>query len=307
MKISIITTAISLMAFLWPLASSAQVTVDETFSGVDEIEVKGSFANVEVNGSQRKDVHLTGELMVSKKNEDDYKIRYEKNGDKLEVWIEKPSRNWSWNSNNKPSVIRLEVPVKTEVEVDNSSGNVKVTYIKADVSLEASSGNIDVSDIEGRLNIEASSGNIYISNVEGHVASETSSGRQSLNDINGKVKAEASSGNILLTDVKGTLSLKTSSGDIKLVEVDGNLTAGSTSGDITGNDVKLTGSNEFKSTSGSIRMDMTNNMDDVHFDLHATSGSIRAGSSEGKRDLVINSRGKVKVYGKSTSGSQRYF
>ncbi|MFA0964184.1 DUF4097 domain-containing protein [Roseivirga sp. BDSF3-8] len=305
MKISVITTALSL-AFLWPVISQAQHTVDESFNGIKKVEVKGSYVDVEIVGTPKSNVHLTGELSVDEDDED-YKILHEVNGDKLEVWIERPNRMWSWNSSSGRSIIKLEVPVKTEIEVRNSSGNVNIAGIDEDVAADASSGNVDVKDVRGRLQVEASSGNIYLSDIEGPVNSKTSSGRQTLDEIKGDIEAEASSGSIRITEARGHMNLETSSGDIRLTEVKCRLKAQSTSGSIIGNEVDLEGDSEFKSTSGSIRIDLINDTEDIHFDLHATSGSLKAGSSEGKRDLVINSRGKVKVYGKTTSGSQKYY
>lgn len=299
--------------FLIPFSSNAQSTVDETFSGIKEVEVKGGSVNVEITGRNTSKVRLTGELAIGDDDDrDEYKIRHERHGDRLEVWVEKPSSNWTWSWNSSSSskgksFVRLEVPVKTRVEVDNSSGNVEVKNIDEEVKVDVSSGNIDVQDVRSRLEVEASSGNIYLSDIEGPVDTETSSGRQTLNDIRGNIEAEASSGSIRITNSRGDAELETSSGQIRLTEVEGKISAKSSSGGIVGNEVDLKGDSEFKSTSGSIRIDLVNDPDDIDFDLHASSGSLKAGSSQGKGDLVINNRGKIKIYGKSTSGSQRYY
>lgn len=295
-------------AFLYSAFATAQHKVDETFSDIDEVEVEGRSANVKIVGKNTDKVRLTGEIQADD-DDDDYKIRYEKDGDVLKVWIEKPNKSWSWSwgSNKGESFIRLEVPVKTEVNVENSSGNVQVENIDESVTVEASSGNVDIKDVKGRLRAEASSGNVYISDVKGNVTSETSSGRQTISDIDGDLESKASSGSIRVSEVKGRMELETSSGEIKLDDVKGKLKAKSTSGGISGSEVALTGDSEFKSTSGSIRIDLSNDIEEVDFDLHGSSGSLKAGSSQGKGDLVINNRGKIKVYGKSSSGSQRYY
>ncbi|MGB3180915.1 MAG: DUF4097 family beta strand repeat-containing protein [Cyclobacteriaceae bacterium] len=296
--------------FLLPFSSMAQSRVDETFSGIKEIEVKGGSADVEIIGRNTGKVQLTGELAVDDEDDrDEYKIRHERHGDRLEIWIEKPSKmwSWSWSSSKGKSFIRLEVPSRTRIEVDNSSGNVEVKNIDEDLEVEVSSGNIDIQDVKAELKVEASSGNIYLSDIDGDIESETSSGRQTLNNIRGNIEAEASSGSIRVTNAKGNAELQTSSGQIRLTEVEGRLAAKSSSGGIVGSEVELREDSEFKSSSGSIRIDLVNDPDDIDFDLHASSGSLKAGSSQGKGDLVINNRAKIKIYGKSTSGSQRYY
>jgi len=61
------------------------------------------------------------------------------------------------------SVLDLEVPVKTSVDVDNQSGNIVVNGLEnKHMSLRTSFGNIRAENIISDLTVKSSSGNITL-------------------------------------------------------------------------------------------------------------------------------------------------
>lgn len=293
--------------------------IDETFDGISQLEVRGSFLSVEVEGRESNSVHFTGELTTRKKG-DDTKIMYEVDGKSLVVWIERDNKIF----NNISGKLKFEVPKTIKLDVKNSSGGVSVQNlinknlqiktssggiraegISGNLKLQASSGGISLSDLEGNADVTTSSGGIRISNIEGKLTARSSSGGQSFESIEGSVSTSASSGSIRFTSVEGSVNANTSSGSIKVRDFEGSLDLVSSSGSQYGEDVELKTDSKFHSVSGSITMHLDNSPNDLRFDLHASSGGLHAFDSRGDKSLQVG-QGDILVKGTSSSGSQRY-
>lgn len=309
--------------------------VDESFNNISNVEVEGSFCSVNIVGGAGNGVSLTGEITGSKKY--DVKIRHNVSGGTLRVWIDRPN-----SLRNVRGKLELNVPTNTNVDVDNSSGSVyvsnlgqviaklktssgsiKAQKIDSDLNASASSGSISLADITGdvrsttssggqkhagiggSLKAKASSGSIKVESVGGEAEVTTSSGSQSINSIGNNLYAQASSGSVKISDVRGDVKASTSSGGLSLSSVTGAVNLVSTSGSQRGSNIKLTGNSTFKSSSGSVSMELTNDTEELSFALRASSGSLNAKGSSGRKNLVIE-RGPIKVTGTSSSGSQSY-
>ncbi|MCU4155151.1 DUF4097 family beta strand repeat protein [Carboxylicivirga sp. A043] len=309
--------------------------VDETYNNVTAVEVEGSFCSVNIVGGNGNDVHFTGEVIGS--NKYDIKIRHNMSGGTLRVWIDRPN-----SLRNVKGKLEFSVPSNTNIDVDNSSGSVSVSdigqvvvkleassgsvramNIDSNITAQASSGSISLSDISGdarattssgsqrhegiggSLKAKASSGSIKVNEVKGEAEVTTSSGSQSIHTIGSNLYAQASSGSIKINDVRGDVRGATSSGGMSLNGVTGALNLSTTSGSQRGTNIKLTGNSNFKSSSGSVSMDLTNDTEELSFALKASSGSLNAKGSSGRKNLVID-RGPIKITGNSSSGSQSY-
>ena len=332
---------ITLLFFLTAATSCvfSQHTIDKvnkTFNNVSSVDVEGSFCNVNISGEKRVDVALTGEIISSKNY--DIKIRYEQDGSKLKIWLERPR---SLRGNIKGS-INLKVPLNTNIEVINSSGNIFIENAgQCKVELVVASGNISVRNIDSGLSATTASGDMYLEDITGDVHATSASGTISatgikgdgyfvsssgsqkiggvsgnlklttasgsifINMISGNVNARTSSGGIKAVHVTGEISMVTSSGNIRMENVAGSLSLTTTSGSQKGTDVKLTGDSSFKSSSGSVSMQLINRADELSFELYSSSGSLSAKGSSGSKKLIIT-RGPINVYGKTSSGSQSY-
>ncbi len=323
------------------LNGQANIVIDQAqkdFDNVASIVVKGSFCNVNVIGQNAENVAFKGEIKSNKERED-VKISYKQSGSDLEVWIERPS---SLRGSFK-GVLDFKVPMNTNIKVKNSSGSVNVSNIgQSIVDLSASSGSIKAENIDSNLDVVTSSGSIKTINiggdlhiscssgsqymntiggdveakvssggikaekVNGNLTSTSSSGSQHLSEINGDVRAEASSGSIGIHTVKGDVRASASSGSIKLTHIEGALNLHTSSGGQYGEDIILTGNSSFKSSSGGIKMGLSNGLDELSFDLTASSGGLHAKGTNGKKHLEIK-KGDILVHGVSSSGGQKYY
>jgi len=339
MKKYVITLKLTVLLLLISLSVSSQNVldkIDKTFNNITSVEIQGSFCNVDISGEKRFDTKLTGEIVSSK--DYDIKIRYKQDGNSLKVWIERPrSIRGSIKGN-----LTLSIPTNTNINVKNSSGGIKVKNIgQSEINLTASSGSISVKNIDtkitltsssGSLNIQdvtgdvhatASSGSVLISGVKGDLYSVTSSGSQEIEGVKGNIKVTSASGSQSLSMIKGDVSARVSSGSIKVTQVTGDINAVTSSGGIRldstigklnltsssgsqkGTAVKLTGSSSFKAVSGGVNMEIINSSDELSFELYASSGGLYAKGAKGKNKLIVE-KGAIKIYGKTSSGSQSY-
>ncbi|WP_430812519.1 MULTISPECIES: DUF4097 family beta strand repeat-containing protein [unclassified Carboxylicivirga] len=337
-KMKILSAAMAFIALVFSAGIEAQEVidqVDETFTNISAVEIEGSFCAVDIMGSSDREVQLSGEISGPSKY--DVKIRHHIMGGTLRVWIDRPN-----SLRNVKGKLSLYVPKKTNIEVDNSSGSIsvkdivgamvkleassgsiKAVNINSDISAEASSGSISLSEISGdaraattsggqrheaiggSLKVKSSSGSIKVSEVEGETDITSTSGSQSIHSIGSSLYTQASSGSIKISEVRGDVRGTTSSGGMSLSNVTGALNLASTSGSQRGSTIKLTGNSTFKSSSGSISMDLSNDKQELSFALKASSGSLNAKGSSGRKKLIIDG-GPIKVTGTSSSGSQSY-
>ncbi|WP_421920444.1 DUF4097 family beta strand repeat-containing protein [Marinifilum sp.] len=312
------------LLMIYSVSSFSQTTYAEehkNFEGISKIEVKGSFCDVEIVGTNRDNVKFDGIIKGSSfKRNKKFEIRYSVNNDLLSVWVYSP---FSF-SGRIESELRFTVPSNVHVKVKNSSGDISCEGLNAKYTfLSASSGDINAFNIKGDLNVSTSSGEILVRKLVGNLEIESTSGNQELKEIVGNIKTRASSGDIEFSYVEGDVVSETTSGDLEIdhlvgrlknVSSSGNLEMDNskvylhltaTSGDIQAHNIVLLGESYFRTTSGNVDMLLKNDPDQLSFDLIASSGSLRAGNKRGDRKLYLRN-GEIWIHGKSSSGDQTY-
>ncbi len=269
--------------------------------GIKEVEVRGSFCDVTVKGYTGQTLYFDGKISGSSgKN---YSIEYDRDGSFLKIWVESPHNNWGFTRGQ----LNLRVPDGIEVVVDNSSGDVYASDLTGrNIRLEASSGDIEANDIGNDLLLETSSGDIELTGLNGNLRSKSSSGDQRLRKVKGDIDGRSSSGRISLDDIVGDIVAETSSGGIELDGFKGGLKLESTSGSLNGDEIELTTNSSFRSSSGSIDMELVNEIESLNFDLDASSGSLRIGGRRAEDRYIDRQGGDIEIKGVSSSGSQRY-
>lgn len=284
-------------------AQEGEQTLKESFNQVKSVLLKGSFCNIEVEGIAGDKAEVFAEIKGS--GADRFRIEHQFQNGELEIWVTNQKKNF-WGGNLK-GMITVKVPKAVALEIDNSSGNVLVKNLEGGekLVLGASSGNVEASDIHRDLTATTSSGNIELSKVTGHVKVRSSSGNQHLADIGGGVKSIASSGNVRIAHTQGMVDVYTSSGDVTLNDTAGGLKLKTSSGDVKGTEVLLKENADVKTTSGSVKIDFSNALSEMSFELTASSGSLRVGGDKSDRKLLLK-QGGVLVRGVSSSGNQTY-
>ncbi len=276
---------------------------EESFDleNVRSLEVRGKFCNVELNGTSSRNLSMEGYIRGSG-DPDKYKIKYEKQGDHVEVWVESPMSIWG----NIQSLLRFDVPGNVEIVVDNSSGNLIAHNISSGhINLQTSSGNIETGDTDGEMHIKCTSGNVSVETQSGDLWATTTSGNIKIKNVEGDSEINTTSGNINLENLVGNSAAHCSSGNITMIQLNGKLSAETSSGNIKGENILLTSDSDFKATSGNIKIDLLNGEDDLSFNLEAGSGNLKAIGNSGEDKMIIRG-GKINIRGISSSGNQTY-
>jgi hypothetical protein len=276
-------------------------SVNEEFKGVKNLEVEGAFCKVEIKGGDGSIVSFQGEIKSSN-SDADYQIRHSFKNNTLKVWIEKPR----FSTGNNQGLLIFDVPKDLFVVVDNSSGSVLLDNIKSrQIELVTSSGSINAKNIEAEGKMKSSSGSIKLEDVVGVFHLSSSSGSQTLKNVKGNVRSNLSSGSFTVKGIEGDVNSSTSSGSINVYDLTGKFEASASSGSIKGDNLLFTGNVKVSTSSGSINLKTKNNIDELSFDLSASSGSLTVGNKRYKNNFVAK-RGPITIKGNSSSGSQQY-
>ena len=267
--------------------------IDTLFKGVKRIDVKGNFCEVIVKTHDGNDVTLHGEIGTAagellifgtkafKKKT--YTIRFQKIDSTLKVWMEEVSlkeRVLISSKEKKTSVLNFEVPVNTDLQVVNSSGDITAAGIQSkEVKLETHFGDIKTENMSADLNLRSSSGNITVKNIKGKLKMKTEFGDQSLDEITGDIWLNSSSGDIKIKQLKGNANVTSSFGHQKFEFITGDIISVASSGNITIKQLK--GKVSTKSSFGrQVYMDIEGDISS-----RVSSGDIEINGAKGTLDL----------------------
>lgn len=297
--LSLITLVLCVSGFAQNTLAKAELEAEN----VDEVRIEGSFVDVYVNSGDK--VYFKG-IITGSGDEGDYSFDTDIVGKTLVIRVDRRNSN-SWkNFKITESRIDLTIIDGVKLDIDNSSGDVNVANLRASTSnIEATSGDITLRSIVANLNVETSSGDIDIDGLTGDSEIESTSGDQEIYNSKGNIETRASSGDITISGFKGRIEVQATSGDVEIRKGVGAIKARTSSGNIDGYGIELNDNTYFDATSGNIEIDFVNDLDDLSFDLTATSGDLEVGNRSGEKRLVID-RGGIKVIGTTSSGDQEY-
>ncbi|MEP1033328.1 DUF4097 family beta strand repeat-containing protein [Ekhidna sp.] len=298
------------LIFAFVLITSVPIFAQNTLAkaeleaeNVDEVRIEGSFVDVYVNRGEK--VYFKG-IITGSGDKGDYRFETEIVGKTLVIRVDR-QRDKSWrNYRINESRIDLTIVDGVKLDIDNSSGDVNVANLRASSSkIEASSGDIRLRSIVANLDVETSSGDIDIDGLTGDSEIESTSGDQDIFNTKGNIETRASSGDITISGFSGKIEVQATSGDVEIRKGVGAIKARTSSGNIDGYGIEVNDNCYFDATSGDIEIDFVNDLDDLSFDLTATSGDLEVGNRSGEKRLVID-RGGIKITGTTSSGGQEY-
>lgn len=299
-----------MLGFLVLLSSSElmaqkQVLVDtqRSFGGIQRIEVSSGMLEMEYIGNPNKnDISVDAYLESSEGSQD---IVFVAVGDVLKItYQQNNSGSNSRRGSQTKGHIKISGPEQMILDLTGGSGTIKVDrLIATHTRIRVGSGRMDVSNITGALEAKASSGRVSIQGLNGDLNMGLSSGSASLSDVMGQANLTLSSGSIKGDRISGPLSLSLSSGSAKISNVGQVESVQVTSGSVELNQIGLADLTNLKSSSGSIRIKTTSNIEDYNYNLKASSGSLRVGNNSKGKTLQINNGSSKIVNGTVSSGS----
>ena len=291
--------------FIQPLKAQKVLASDEfEAENVTSVTVRGEFCDVVIQEGEK--VYFRG-VIEGRGDTGDYKISSRMDGTRLEITVDSRNRSWGWNRIQRAK-LELTIPAKTDVRVDNTSGDVYASNISGGNTLiETSSGDIEISGANGNLEIEATSGDVEVDEINGNLAIETTSGDQEVRNIQSEsISLKSTSGDIEVSQFSGEMEARTTSGELVIRRGRGVMSFRTTSGNIEGYGLDLTGDLLVKATSGDIELEFVNELDQMNFDLQTSSGNLDVGSRSGERDMYIKRGPVFWVKGVTTSGNMDF-
>ena len=299
-----------------------QVLIDQiqtNFPAIKQLTVRGAFCMIDVQRGRTNDVWINGEIRSTRYFEG-IRIEYAQKDSMLEVWIDLPQKE----TGLLKGFLLFDVPQNLELKIETLSGNIMIDRcgirntelasvngsieafkIEGDLNAKTISGTIDVSEVSGHAELSSVTGNIKLTNVKKGATVSNASGTVVFSDISGEVVVKTISGPILANATHGQVYLSTSIGNIEMYGLTGVISANSASGSVRGRDLNLTGDSLFKTISGDIDILLTNNHEELTFDLQSTKGKLTLNDNTQINHLK-SGNGPVMVTGISLQGNQVY-
>ncbi len=243
---------------------------DESFSypGIERVEVRADFLDLEVRAELGSSASLRADLPEDTFFEQrHYAVKHELDGSTLKIWVDK---EFVLLGPRRGGTLFLRVPQEAELSAETSSGNLRVD-----------------------------------GSATRTVRAHTVSGELFLTDIEAGVEAVSVSGSIEARRIRGDASFSTVSGGLDLRDIRGTCTARTVSGRIEGRGILLENEGFFKTVSGDIMVNLRNPLDEVRYDLSTVSGDLTVGTVRASRGLRMGT-GPCLLRGETISGSQTY-
>ena len=186
-----------------------------------ELFVSTSGGSIKVEGGKSNSVKVEMYVKSNKHSdsklreilEEDYEIRIEKSGSRIEAVANRVGKNWSWNGISISFVIYT--PEKFACDLNTSGGSLKISGVSANHhELKTSGGSITADDMAGDLEARTSGGSITVNDFVGELNARTSGGSIKISDIKGDIDVSTSGGGIRIDDAEGAVHATTSGGSI---------------------------------------------------------------------------------------------
>lgn len=192
------------------------------FAGLTGVLVAAEAGELEVIGSDRADIRVTGEVCASDDAlAGDALLIVERRSDA--AWVEADLPDSGWRDRYVRMDVRIEMPARLVADIRDGSGSIEVTGIAA-ARIDDGSDNIRVWDV-GAVVIDDNSGGIRLERV-GDVELSDNSGEIDIRGVTGTVRVlEDGSGSIDIQDVTGSVLIEEDgSGTIRVHRVGGDFT-----------------------------------------------------------------------------------
>ncbi|MFP4113509.1 MAG: DUF4097 family beta strand repeat-containing protein [Spirochaetota bacterium] len=280
-------------------ATGQRESGDFAYGDIESLLVEGETFNVEVIATSADRVSMEVENYP-----DDWTVYHSASGTAVRVWVE---RDFSLFSAPHRGRLVFRVPASTELTVDNSTGDVAVTGLSGGVlELETSTGSIALDGLSGDVRANSTTGSIDIRTCDGTLLAESTTGSIRVVGFTGEVDSQSTTGEQRLEEIDGDIRARSTTGTIQLRDTEGRLSIDTSTGVQLGREVTLTGDSSFSASTGSIEIDLTNELDRLEFDLTSTTGSLQVGNDRSQRRLFLGGTG-ITVTASTSTGSQRFF
>ena len=198
-------------------------------SGIETVVIEAGAGSLEVRGSaDARSISVTAYIHVPEKEakaqkiiESDLVLKLERDGNSAVLHGYFEHNGWNWG--DSPSIrLEVEVPGRVGLDIEDSSGSMKIWDVSGDIEIEDGSGSLQMSNVGGNIKIDDGSGSVSIEGVGGDVSINDGSGSITIRDVRGSVVVDDGSGGINVTDVGADLIIvDDGSGSLNFARIDG--------------------------------------------------------------------------------------
>jgi hypothetical protein len=173
-----------------------------------------------------------------------------------------------------------------ETNLNNTYGNITVSFIEGDLTCENRNGKIKIKDVAGICDVKNSYGNVTVSKIKDNITIVNKNGKVDVRSINGDVDISNSYGSILVEDVKKDLKVYNKNGAVEALDI-------GKSADITTSYnriqcINIGGKLKAKNRNGSVTVETVNGRVDIETSYNFIKGKDISGPV-----TILNKNGLV--------------
>lgn len=194
---------------------SLQEDLSVSASGLASLDIDAGAGSLTIVGVKGADT-IEVDADIKTTEDRDYVLYLKKSGNSARLVAKHNSTTGYWSGPSPQINLTVKMPSNLMLDIDDGSGDIKVTNINNSIRVDDGSGSASFEQIAGDLNIEDGSGSLFIKDVEGDLDLDDGSGELTVSDITGNVRVEDGSGELTIVNVSGKVTIDDGSGDINV-------------------------------------------------------------------------------------------
>lgn len=200
-------------------AQKADTTLQEDLSvsatGLTSFDIEAGAGSLIIEGvDNANSIEVSADIRTTE--EKDYVLYLKKSGSSARLVAKHNGTYGNWRGHSPEINLTVKMPRNLMLDIDDGSGDIKVTNINNDIRVDDGSGAASFEQITGDLKVEDGSGSLFIKQVEGNLDLDDGSGELTVSDIVGDVRVEDGSGELTIVNVSGKVVIDDGSGDINV-------------------------------------------------------------------------------------------
>jgi len=162
-----------------------------------DIDVGAGYLHI-IGDPQLNEIIVEADI-YQERADDNYRLTLNKTSStRAKLIAETSSKGFLFRNNDTHINLTVRLPMQLNLDIDDGSGEIKVSGINGNLDIDDGSGEITIVDIMGDVFIDDGSGPIYA------------------NGLGGDIEVDDGSGSIEVRNVAGTVTLSDGSGDIEV-------------------------------------------------------------------------------------------
>lgn len=198
-------------------AQRANVSLEESLSlpanSLTRFDIDAGAGSLVVKGDDNA-TEITVQADIRTTEEKNYILELDRSGDTAKLIARHNSHMGYWKGSSPKIDLTITMPANLMLDIDDGSGDIKVSNVNNGLILEDGSGSASLEDIKGNVTIDDGSGDLVVKNVQGNIELEDGSGGLTVANVTGDIEIDDGSGELTVMDVTGKVTIDDGSGSI---------------------------------------------------------------------------------------------